>query len=69
MSMPSTMPPVLHFFQYSVSRMQGKLAEAATAKASATRCATFWPFAAMPMVMAFQIPLTWIQTATVFLTV
>ncbi len=46
------MPPVLHLRQNSVSSTHGKLAEAATAKASATRWATFWPLAAMPMVMA-----------------
>ncbi len=50
--MPSTMPPVLHFFQNSVSSTQGKFADDATANASATRCATFCPLAAMPIVMA-----------------
>ena len=51
-SCPSTMPPVLQRFQYSVSSTHGKLADAATANASATRCATFCPLAAMPMAMA-----------------
>ena len=50
--MPSTMPPVLQRFQNSVSSTHGKFADEATANASATRCATFWPFAAMPMVIA-----------------
>ena len=48
-SMPVTMPPVLQRFQYSVSSTQGKLALAATANASPTSTATFWPLAAMPM--------------------
>ncbi len=50
--MPSTMPPVLQFFQNSVSSTHGKFADDATANASATRWATFWPLAAMPMVIA-----------------
>jgi len=49
---PTTMPPVWHFFQYSVSSTAGRLDDAATANASATRCATFWPFAAMPITIA-----------------
>ena len=52
MIMPATMPPVLQRFQYSVSSTHGKFADAATANASATRCATFWPLAAMPMMIA-----------------
>ena len=51
-TMPAMMPPVLQRFQYSVMSTQGKLAEAATAKAKATRWATFWPLAAMPMPIA-----------------
>ena len=46
------MPPVLQRFQYSVSSTHGKLADAATANASATRCATFCPLARMPIAIA-----------------
>lgn len=49
---PATTPMVLQRRQYKVSRMTGRFAEAATAKASATRCATFWPCARIPMVIA-----------------
>ena len=41
-------PVVLNRFQNSEYRIVGRFAEAATAKASATRKATFWPSAAMP---------------------
>ncbi len=56
--MPSTMPPVLQRFQNSVSSTQGKLADDATAKASATRWATFWPFDRMPIVIAMAPTIT-----------
>jgi hypothetical protein len=49
---PATTPPVLQRFQYSVSSTTGRLADAATANASATRCATFWPLARIPIRIA-----------------
>ena len=45
-------PRVLNRFQNSEYRMVGRLAEAATAKASATRKAMFWFLARMPPTMA-----------------
>ncbi len=56
--MPSTMPPVLQRFQKSVSSTHGKLADDATANASATRWATFCPFDRMPMVIAIAPTIT-----------
>ena len=41
-------PRVVKFFQNSEYRIVGRLAEAATAKASATRKAMFWSLARMP---------------------
>src|SRR3954447_3243497 len=41
-------PRVLKRFQYSEYRIVGRFADAATAKASATRNAMFWPSARMP---------------------
>ena len=41
-------PVVLNRFQNSEYRIVGRFAEAATAKASATRKAMFWPLARMP---------------------
>ena len=43
---------VLNFFQNSEYSSVGRFADAATAKASATRNATFWPLARMPPTMA-----------------
>src|SRR5690349_13047751 len=45
-------PVVLNRFQNSEYRIVGRLAEAATAKASATRNATFWLRARMPAPIA-----------------
>ncbi len=45
-------PQVLNRFQYSEYTIVGRLAEAATANASATRNATFWPLARMPKPIA-----------------
>jgi hypothetical protein len=45
-------PRVLKPFQNSEYRMVGRFADAATANASATRNAMFWPFAMMPPPMA-----------------
>ena len=58
---PSTMPPVLQRFQNNVSSTHGKFADDATANASATRCATFWPFAAIPIAIA-RAPTTSVAT-------
>ncbi|NCL77823.1 hypothetical protein AIIKEEIJ_05319 [Rhodococcus sp. YH1] len=41
-------PVVLNFFQNSEYSSVGRLADAATAKARATRKAMFWPIARMP---------------------
>src|SRR5699024_5964716 len=41
-------PRVVKFFQNSEQMIVGRFAEAATAKAKATRNATFWPWAAIP---------------------
>ena len=43
---------MLNRFQYSEYRMDGRLALAATANASDTRNAMFWPLAAMPPTIA-----------------
>ncbi len=45
-------PVVLNRFQNSEYTMVGRFAAAATAKASATRNAMFWPLARMPRPMA-----------------
>ena len=45
-------PGVLNRFQNSEYRIVGRFADAATAKASATRNAMFWPLARMPRPIA-----------------
>ena len=45
-------PVVLNRAQNSEYRIVGRFADAATANASATRNATFWPFATIPPAIA-----------------
>ena len=57
-------PWVVNLRQYSEYRMVGRLAEAATAKARATRNATFCPLAKMPPIMASTPMTTTVRRAT-----
>src|SRR5699024_1447503 len=63
-TMDQTAPWVVNFFQNSEYRMVGRLAEAATAKASATRKATFCPWAPMPPTIAKTPMTTTVRRAT-----
>ena len=57
-------PRVVNRFQNSEYTIVGRLADAATANASATRNATFWPFAPMPPMIAMMPITTTVRRAT-----